>query len=236
MLKKIDSEGLGGSDLGWLRSRFHFSFADYYDPDNVNFGVLRVVNDDLVAPGAGFGDHPHRDMEILSYVVDGELTHADSMGNRHTLTRGEVQYMSAGTGVTHSEYNTGAETLRFLQIWILPDRKGHTPNYGDHRFPWESRSNQWLLMASGSDGEAPIRLHQDATIRALELDAGRDIPLTVAPGRQAYLVQIEGTSTIDGLRLHARDALEIVGEDVTIHAEGASHILVVEMATDAKTR
>ena len=155
MLRKIDSAGLGTSDLGWLRSRFHFSFAEYRDPDNVNFGVLRVLNDDLVAPGRGFGTHPHSDFEILSYVVDGALTHADTMGNEHTLTRGEVQYMSAGKGVLHSEYNRGEGTLRFLQIWIFPDEKGHEPAYGDHRFPWEARKNAWLLIASGPDGDAP---------------------------------------------------------------------------------
>jgi hypothetical protein len=114
MLRKIDSEDLGTSDLGRLRSRFHFSFAGYYHPDSISFGVLRVLNDDLVEPGAGFGTHPHRDMEIVSYVVGGRLTHADSMGNRHTLARGEVQSMSAGTGVTHSEHNRGEEVLGFL--------------------------------------------------------------------------------------------------------------------------
>ena len=161
MLRKIDSAGLGTSDLGWLRSRFHFSFAEYRDPDNVSFGVLRVLNDDLVAPGRGFGTHPHNDFEILSYVVDGALTHADSMGNEHTLTRGEVQYMSAGKGVLHSEYNRGDTTLRFLQIWIFPDEKGHEPAYGDHRFPWEARRNQWLVIAAGPDGDAPVTVHQD---------------------------------------------------------------------------
>ena len=124
MLRKIDSAGLGTSDLGWLRSRFHFSFAEYRDPDNVNFGVLRVLNDDLVAPGHGFGMHPHSDFEILSYVVDGALTHGDSMGNEHTLTRGEVQYMSAGTGVLHSEHNRGEETLQLPPDLALPGRTG----------------------------------------------------------------------------------------------------------------
>ncbi len=123
MLRKIDNTKMGSSNLGWLKSKFHFSFAEYFNPDNMNFGVLRVINDDLVAPHTGFNLHPHADMEIISYVVEGELTHGDSMGNKSTITRGHVQYMSAGTGVYHSEHNLGENVLRFLQIWILPDRK-----------------------------------------------------------------------------------------------------------------
>ena len=229
MLTRYDAAGLGTSDLGWLRSRFHFSFAEYHDPARVHFGVLRVVNDDLVRPGTGFDTHPHRDMEIVSYVVDGELTHGDSMGNRNTLSRGDVQYMSAGTGVLHSEHNLGDETLRFLQIWIFPDERGLAPAYGDHRFDWDARTNRWLTVASGRGGDAPIRLHQDVTIGALELEAGRELPLRVPPGRQAYLVQIEGASSIGGVELGERDGLEIVGEDVDITARETSHVLVIEM-------
>jgi len=230
MVRKIESKDLGASDLGWLRSRFHFSFAGYYNPDNINFGVMRVLNDDLVEPGTGFDTHPHRDMEIVSYVVDGQLTHADSMGNQHTLSRGDIQYMSAGTGITHSEHNRGEEVLRFLQIWVFPDEKGLQPDYGDYRFPWEARKNQWLLLVSGQDGEAPVKLHQDASISAVEVDAGREIGYAVRPGRQAYLVQIEGASSVNGVALRERDALETVGEDLTIRAEETSHLLVVEMA------
>ena len=229
MLTRYPAAGLGTSDLGWLRSRFHFSFAEYHDPERVHFGVLRVVNDDLVRPGTGFDTHPHRDMEIVSYVVDGELTHGDSMGNRNTLSRGHVQYMSAGTGVLHSEHNRGDTTLRFLQIWIFPDERGHTPAYGDHRFDWDARRNRWLTLVSGPDGDAPIRLHQDVHVSALELEAGREIPLRVAPGRQAYLVQIEGSSTVGGVDLGERDGLEIVAEDVTLTARETSHVLVIEM-------
>ena len=123
MLTKIESKNMGNSNLGWLKSKFHFSFAEYYNPDNINFGVLRVINDDLVQPNTGFDTHPHRDMEIISYVVNGELTHGDSMGNKNTITRGHVQYMSAGTGVYHSEHNFGKDTLRLLQIWIFLMKK-----------------------------------------------------------------------------------------------------------------
>ena len=230
MLRKIDSAGLGTSDLGWLRSRFHFSFAEYRDPDRIHFGALRVLNDDLVTPGHGFEMHPHSDFEILSYVVDGELTHADSMGNSHTLTRGEVQHMSAGTGVLHSEHNRGETVLRFLQIWIIPDEEGREPSYGDHRFAGEERHDTWLLLAAGPGDDAPITIYQDAHISVVQLDAGREIDLRVAPGRQAYLLQVEGSSSIDGVELDERDALEIVGEDVVIAAQTTSHVFVIEMA------
>ncbi len=231
MLKKIDSNKMGSSNLGWLRSKFHFSFAEYYNPDNIQFGVLRVINDDLVNPQTGFGTHPHQNMEIISYVVNGELTHGDSMGNKNTMTRGQVQYMSAGTGVLHSEYNLGEETLRFLQIWILPDQSGYTPNYGDYSFNWEDRRNKWLHMVSrvDGDGNAPIQIHQDANLYSLELEPGKEISFSVKEGRQAYLVQIEGTSVINGIELNDRDGMEIVEEDITIQSENTSHILLIEM-------
>lgn len=229
MLRKIDNETLGAADRGWLRSRFHFSFAEYRNPENVHFGVLRVLNDDLVAPGSGFETHPHRDFEILSYVVEGELTHSDSMGNTRTLSRGELQYMSAGTGVLHAEHNRGTTTLRLLQIWLYPDEEGHAPAYGDHRFAWEDRKNRWLLLAAGPGGDAPVTVHQDVHVSAVELDAGRDIGLRVAPDRQAYLLQVEGSSSVNGVDLDERDALEIVGEDVVVAARTTSHIFVIEM-------
>ncbi len=229
MLRKIENKNMGRSNLGWLNSIFHFSFAEYYNPQNINFGVLRVINDDLVAPQTGFSTHPHQNMEIISYLVNGELTHGDSMGNKSTITRGHVQYMSAGTGVYHSEQNFGNETLRFLQIWIIPDRAGHTPNYGDYRFNMEDRHNKWNHMVSSKEGNAPIKINQDANIYSLELDKGKAISFPVAEGRQAYLVQIEGSSTINDIALDMRDAMEIVEEDIQIKADEASHILVVEM-------
>lgn len=230
MIHKINSATMGHSDLGWLQSLFHFSFADYYNPENMNFGPLRVINDDLIAPGTGFDKHPHRDMEIISYVVKGALTHADSMGNRHTITRGQVQYMSAGTGVFHSEHNLGKETTRLLQIWVIPDAKNHTPNYGDYPFSQNERENQWLPIASGQDGDAPIKIHQDVHIYAAELSAGTPLSFEVPSGRQAYLVQIEGQANINGLALDERDALESVEESLTITALTDSHLLVIEMA------
>ncbi|MCH6264180.1 MULTISPECIES: pirin family protein [Neobacillus] len=232
MLRKLDNEKMGRSNLGWLNSIFHFSFAEYYNPKNIHFGQLRVINDDLVAPGTGFNLHPHKEMEIVSYVVNGDLTHGDSMGNKNTVTRGHVQYMSAGTGVFHSEHNLGSETLRFLQIWILPDRAGYEPNYGDYRFNWEDRHNQWLHMVSSKEGDAPIKINQDANIYSLELEAGKEISFPVSAGRQAYLVQIEGSSTINDLSLNTRDAMEIVEEDIQIKANETSHLLLIEMKKD----
>jgi quercetin 2,3-dioxygenase len=229
MLKKIESSQMGSSDIGWLKSKFHFSFADYFNPDNIHFGVLRVINDDLVEAKKGFGVHPHRDMEIISYVVNGELTHGDSLGNNNTVTRGQVQYMSAGTGVLHSEYNLGEDTLRFLQIWVLPVKNGLEPNYGDFRFNWEDRKNNWLHMVSDINGNAPIKINQDANIYSLELEQGKNIEFPVKEGRQAYLVQIEGTSVINDVELNDRDGMEIVEENISIKAVETSHILIIEM-------
>lgn len=229
MLRKIDHKNMGRSNLGWLQSIFHFSFAEYYNPENINFGVLRVINDDLIAPKTGFDTHPHRDMEIISYVIDGELTHGDSMGNQNSITRGQVQYMSAGTGVFHSEYNHGDKTLRMLQIWIFPDQPGYTPNYGDYRFNWADRKNNWLHMVSSKEGNAPIKINQDANCYSLDLEEGKEISFPVNEGRQAYLVQIEGSSNINNVSLTAKDGLEISEEEITIKANQTSHILLIEM-------
>ncbi|NMF03611.1 pirin family protein [Clostridium beijerinckii] len=229
MLRRIDSGNMGSSNLGWLRSKFHFSFAEYYNPHNIKFGVLRVINDDLVESNTGFDTHPHRNMEIISYVVNGELTHGDSMGNKNTITRGHVQYMSAGTGVYHSEHNLGKDELRFLQIWIFPDKEDYKPNYGDYRFDWSDRQNKWLHMVSSRNGNAPIKINQDTNVYSLELDKGKEINFQVNEGRQAYLVQIEGGTIINDIELNNRDGMEIVEEDILIKAKDTSHILILEM-------
>ncbi|WP_026888955.1 pirin family protein [Clostridium beijerinckii] len=229
MLRRIDSGNMGSSNLGWLRSKFHFSFAEYYNPHNIKFGVLRVINDDLVEPNTGFDTHPHRNMEIISYVVNGELTHGDSMGNKNTITRGHVQYMSAGTGVYHSEHNLGKDKLRFLQIWIFPDKEDYKPNYGDYTFEWSDRQNKLLHMVSSKNGNAPIKINQDINIYSLELDKGKEINFKVNERRQAYLVQIEGDSIINDIELNDRDGIEIVEEDILIKAKETSHILILEM-------
>lgn len=220
------------ADHGWLKSRFHFSFAEYYNPANIRFGPLRVLNDDLVAPGTGFPPHPHRDMEIVSYIVRGELTHEDNMGNRRTLKRGHVQYMSAGTGVVHSESNEGTGELRLLQIWILPDQRGLAPNYGDREFAWEERRDRWFPMVSGPGGGAPIVINQDTNFFSQVTDKPTHLP--VAAGRQAYLVLIEGRARVGQQVCDAGDALEIHSRpteefSLPIEPEGEAHFLVMDM-------
>ena len=233
MFRKISHSEMGkGEHGGWLKSTYHFSFARYFNPENVNFGVLRVLNDDLVGPGRGFDPHPHNDMEIVTYVIDGELTHGDSMGNERTLGRGEVQYMSAGSGITHSEYNRGKDTLRLLQLWILPDQEGYPPRYGELRPDWEERRNRWLHLVSSEGGNAPVKVHQDVNISAAWIVQGNPLDLVVRPGRQAYLVVIEGQAQIGDLVLEQRDALEIREESTTIEAGAQTHLLLVEMALD----
>lgn len=222
---------MGRSQLGWLDSWFHFSFAEYYNPNNLRFGALRVINDDLIAPRTGFDTHPHADMEIVTYVVDGVLTHADSMQNKRTLRRGQVQYMSAGTGVLHSEMNETDEALRLLQIWILPDRRGYTPRYGDVALLWEPRVDRWLQIASGEVGEAPVHLRQDMRIFAAEITETKTLRYPLQRDRQAYLVLIEGAARIGDISLTQRDALEIAGEEtVAIEALPTAHVLLFEMA------
>ena len=229
MIEKKDHNNMGSADYGILQSLFHFSFADYYNPNNINFGVLRVINDDIVHPKQGFDLHPHKDMEIITYVIEGELTHKDSMNHKRTLTKGHVQYMSAGTGVYHSEHNLGENPLRFLQIWILPDKKNHTPQYGDYLFDWEARKNKWLHLVSGKQGSAPITIHQDVNLYAVELEKNNSLEFPIDKGRQAYAVLIDGLSSINGIELETRDGLEIIEESISIAAKETSHILLIEM-------
>lgn len=243
-MRHIKHENMGKSDLGWLKSLFHFSFAEYYNPKNMQFGMLRVVNDDLVAPNKGFELHPHRDMEIISYVVAGELTHADSMGNQRTLSRGDVQYMSAGKGVLHSEHNRGDETLRFLQIWILPDQKGRQPQYGDRQLDWSLRVDQWLKIAQGKTGSEPkipiiensvvnedvIQLYQDANLYVTELNAPNQHNLHIDKGRMAYLILMEGEAELNEVLIETRDAVELTEETALIKTNSKAHILLIELA------
>lgn len=232
MIKVISQKNMGKSEIGWLHSTFHFSFAEYYNPDNIQFGVLRVVNDDTVDSNKGFATHPHSNMEIVSYVVNGQLTHKDSMGNKRDLTRGQVQYMSAGTGVTHSEYNLTDKALRFLQIWIFPDKNGYAPRYGDYQFKWEDREGKWLKIASGKDSLCPVNIHQDMEISVISLKAGEQAEYKLNNGRQAYLVQIEGEGELNGSKLYEKDGAEILFENISLKADTQSHYIVFDMAKD----
>lgn len=235
MLHFIDHNKMGRGSHGWLDSHFHFSFAEYYNPDNIRFGALRVLNDDIVQPKTGFSTHPHSNMEIISYVVRGELSHEDSMGNAHTLTRGQAQYMSAGTGVWHSEFNWGAEELRFMQMWIFPDKDGYSPNYGDYNFVWGDRASKWMPIASGygnKESAAPIRIHADVNIYAAELPTGESLVYSPGSSRQAYLTLLEGGAIIEDVAMAGLDALEIIKQDVKITAKSNAHLYVIDMPYD----
>lgn len=231
MLKKIAQETLFYSNKGWLESKFHFSFAEYHNPSNIHFGVLRVLNDDIVHPNSGFDMHPHRDMEIISYIVEGEITHEDSMGNKGVLKRGEVQYMSAGTGVYHSEHNQhSSKDLRLLQIWILPPQKNLEPLYGQELYTKEQRLNQLLHIVSNDTGDAKVKIHQDVNMYVAEFDETKSITYDLLKNRQIYFVQIEGCSRINGIKLNERDAMEITNEAILyIDVKEGSHFLFIEM-------
>jgi len=232
MFKKLPKENMGSSNLGWLESRFHFSFADYHNNDNMNFGVLRVLNDDIIHPENGFDMHPHHDMEIVTYIIDGELTHKDSMGNSETLKRGEVQYISAGSGVMHSEYNQHhSQDLRLLQIWIIPPQKNLQTLYGSYRYTKTQRENKLLNIVSSQNANAAVKLYQDINIYVSELAAGESLAFSIAEKRQVYFVQIEGTSDVNDIILDNGDAMEVTKEkSFEVKALNKSHFLFIEMA------
>lgn len=232
MLKKLPKENMGTSNLGWLESCFHFSFAQYRNPNNINFGVLRVLNDDIIHPKSGFDTHPHSNMEIISYVVNGEITHKDSMGNSETLKRGEVQYLSAGDGIYHSEHNVHkSEDLRLLQIWIIPPKAGLPRLYGSKRYEEKDRINKFLNIVSSQEGNGDIKIYQDINIYVSELEIDKSLEFEIKENRQVYFVQIEGSSNINEITLNAGDAMEIVDiEKIEIKALENSHFLFIEMA------
>ena len=201
------------SDQGWLKTYHSFSFADYYDPSNTNWGALRVFNDDTIAGGTGFPQHPHRDMEILTYVLDGQLEHQDSMGNRGVVGPGGVQYMSAGTGVRHSEVNASRQDdLRLVQMWVLPGKTGTPPSYGQQDFTLDDRRKRWLTVASGQPGiQAPVALTQAATLRVARLESS-ELQARLASGRFGFLFVAGGDVQANGEILHNGDAVRMGGE------------------------
>ncbi|KAJ8907264.1 hypothetical protein NDN08_007379 [Rhodosorus marinus] len=240
-----DSSNARWTNANWLKSRFHFSFAENMS-GKPKFGVLRVLNDDLVQPSRGFGTHPHSNMEIVTYVVDGELTHKDSMGTSESLGRGSIQFMTAGTGVMHSEYNDDDEKpLRFIQMWILPRKRGLEPNYGSYRGgSCHDAKDKWVHLVSSveSEADAKAKVNQDVNIYGTELsEAGKKLDLDFGPDRQVYVLAIEGSLTVDlegasAAKLNQQDAAEIVSTSAKIQklefssVEGPAHVLVVEMA------
>jgi redox-sensitive bicupin YhaK (pirin superfamily) len=223
-------ESLGHANHGWLNARHHFSFASYYDPARMGWGAIRVWNDDEIAANNGFPPHPHHDMEIITYVRTGAITHQDSLGNKGRTEAGDVQVMSAGSGVRHAEYNLEPETTTIFQIWIEPTRKGGAPSWGAKPFPKGERSGAFVTLASGFEGDGdalPIRAN--ARVLAATVKAGESVTHTVGEGRHAYLVPATGQIEIDGERFEARDGAALSGgQTVTIRAIQDAEIVLVD--------
>jgi len=232
MIELRPFSSLGGENHGWLDAKHHFSFAGYHDPARMNWGNLRVWNDDVIAPHTGFPPHPHRDMEIITYVREGAITHEDSLGNTGRTEAGDVQVMSAGTGIRHSEYNHEDVATRIFQIWIMPTRSGEAPGWGARPFPKGARSGQFVVLASGypEDSDAlPIRT--DARVIGAALRAGETVRYTLGAARKAYLVPATGAVSIEGVTVQARDGAAIRDVEVMeVMALEDSEIVMVDAA------
>ncbi|WP_042725485.1 pirin family protein [Chthoniobacter flavus] len=220
----------GHAEHGWLDTYHTFSFADYHDPKWMGFRSLRVINDDLVLPRAGFGMHPHRDMEIITYILSGQLAHQDSMGNGRVITPGEFQYMSAGTGVLHSEQNpSGTEAVHLLQIWIQPDANGVTPHYAEKSMK-DAQTGKLHLITSKTGRDGSIAIHQDADLYLGKLDANQSLTHTLAPGRHAWLHVAEGEVTLNGQTLSGGDAVAVADESqLDLRGQKASQVLLFDL-------
>jgi len=223
---------LGQEHLDWLDTHYHFSFAHYRDPERMGWGALRVWNDDEIAPGQGFAPHPHADMEIITYVRAGAVSHQDSLGNKGRTEAGDVQVMSAGTGIRHAEYNLDAEPARLFQIWVLPRERGGEPSWGTRPFPKDDRAGRFVTLASGQDGDGdalPIRA--DARVLGATLKAGSRLDYRLEPGRHAYLVPVSGAVEVNGVRAGARDGVAIRDEAVlTLSAKDDTELVLVDAA------
>lgn len=232
MIVRKPFAGLGGADHGWLRAKHHFSFASYYDPANMGWGSLRVWNDDEIAPRTGFPPHPHSDMEIITYVRDGAITHEDSMGNKGRTAAGDVQVMSAGTGVRHAEYNLEDETTRIFQIWIETNQRGAAPAWSARPFPKADRAGQLVVLASGMAGdEDALPIRTDGRVLGATLRAGETVEYALGAGRHAYLVPATGALEVNGVRIEARDGAAIRDEPVIrLTAIAESELVLVDAA------
>ena len=232
MIDRRPFESLGGANHGWLNAKHHFSFADYYDPKRMNVGALRVWNDDEIAPDSGFPPHPHADMEIITYVRTGAITHKDSLGNEGRTEAGDVQVMSAGTGIRHSEYNQEPGVTKIFQIWIMPDGRGLPPSWGAKPFPKGDRSGSFVALASGLPGDdeaLPIRTN--ARVSGATLKAGESTEYPLGKGRRAYLVPAVGEVDVDGVRLAARDGAAISDVDsIRVTAITDTELVLVDSA------
>jgi redox-sensitive bicupin YhaK (pirin superfamily) len=223
---------LGGANHGWLNAKHHFSFANYYDPERMNWGAIRVWNDDEIAAKSGFPPHPHADMEIITYVREGAITHKDSLGNAGRTEAGDVQVMSAGSGIRHSEWNEEDGTTRIFQIWITPETRGGKPSWGARPFPKDARSGRFVTLASGVAGdEDALPIRADARVMGATVKTGEQVTLTLNPSRHAYLVLAKGSVTINGTALNGRDGAAITGE-TTLDIAGVedAEIVLVDAA------
>lgn len=231
MIELRKSEERGHADHGWLDSRHSFSFADYYDPMHMGFGPLRVINEDRITAGSGFGTHGHRDMEILSYVLDGELAHKDSTGTGSVIRPDDVQRMSAGRGIMHSEFNHAPDrTTHFLQIWIEPNQFGIAPGYEEKRFPEHEKRGRLRLIASSDARDGSLLLHQNVSVYAGLFDGYESARIELPAGRRAYVHVARGAITVCGIAMDAGDALKLEGEPVLLFGDGhAAEVLVFDL-------
>ena len=223
--------GLGHADHGWLDARHHFSFAGYHDPARMGWGAIRVWNDDTIAAQSGFPPHSHADMEIVTFVRSGAITHKDSLGNTGRTGAGDVQVMSAGTGITHAEYNLEAEPTTLFQIWIMPDRAGEQPSWGQREFPKADRSGAWVTLAAGdaANDETVLSIRADARVLAAKLSAGEALEYAPDPARHLYLVAPTGRITVNGQPAAPRDGIAVTGETrLEIRAEDDAEIVLVD--------
>jgi hypothetical protein len=232
MITLRPSHERGHNNLGWLDTWHSFSFDTYFDPDHRGFRTLRVINEDLVHPKMGFGTHPHRDMEIITYILAGELEHKDSMGNGSRIRPGEVQRMSAGTGVTHSEFNPSlTDPVHLLQVWILPERKGITPSYEQREFPAAERRGKFRLIASRDGREGAVTIHQDAEVYSALLESDEKVSYSLKPNRHAWVQVARGAVTMNGHPLNAGDGAAVSQEEILeIQAGKSSEILLFDLA------
>jgi redox-sensitive bicupin YhaK (pirin superfamily) len=232
MIERRPFESLGGANHGWLDAKHHFSFAEYHDPARMNWGALRVWNDDTIAPGTGFPPHGHADMEIITYVREGAITHQDNLGNKGRTEAGDVQVMSAGSGIRHAEYNLEPVTTRIFQIWILPDGRGKPPSWGAKPFPRGDRSGQFVALASGLPGdEEALPIRTDARVLGATLKAGESVEYRLGRERFGYLVPATGEVEIDGVALGARDGAAIREVDTfRVKALSDAEVVLVDSA------
>jgi len=230
MIRIIKADKRHFSDFGWLKTYWLFSFSSYYDPDNVQFGALRVFNDDVVEPGTGFPTHPHEEMEIITVVLDGEMTHEDSMGNKSVIQSGDVQRMSAGTGLTHSEFNLANEPVHFYQIWIFPDERGLSPGYDQKRFDKASWKNILCPVASGRGLPGTVTFHTDATVYLADLDGGQRTQLNIKESRRVFVYVTTGDLKINGHDVREKDQARIDLESaIEIEAVSPASLILIDV-------